>query len=239
MIYYDITTSGVQHIRCLLRMKRISASFLPPIALDYRTKTPMYRQLYDWFRTAIIAGQMRPGQRVPSTRSLAAELKISRIPVLNAYEQLLAEGYFETFVGAGTCVARSIPDDTLSPPAAKARKEPQEIVEKRGARRMSRRGAALTRIPAQSWLDNLGAFRVSLPALDHFPIGVWSKLVAQHSRRPPRGIMAYGNAMGYLPFREAIAEYLGAVRAVRCEPLRVSAGLADFRAGFVGSQRSE
>src|SRR6266852_2943246 len=221
MIYYDITTSGVQHIRCLLRMKRISASFLPPIALDYRTKTPMYRQLYDWFRTAIIAGQMRPGQRVPSTRSLAAELKISRIPVLNAYEQLLAEGYFETFVGAGSCVARSIPDDTLSPPSVKARKGLQEIVEKLGPRRMSRRGAALTHKPVQSWLDNLGAFRVSLPALDHFPIGVWSKLVAKHSRKPPKGIMAYGDAKGYLPFREAIAEYLGAVRGVRCDSSQI------------------
>ena len=86
---------------------------------------------------------------------------------------------------------------------------------------MSHRGIALTRVPAQSWLDNLGAFRVSLPALDHFPIGVWSKLVARHARRPPKGIMAYGQAMGYLPFREAIAEYLGAVRGVRCEPSQI------------------
>jgi len=202
-------------------MKRISASFFPPIAIAYRAKTPMYRQLYDWFRKAIIYGQMRPGQRVPSTRGLAAELKISRIPVSNAYEQLLAEGYFETFVGAGTCVARSIPDDTLSAPAVKARKGLQKIVEELGPRRISRRGTALASVPAQSWLNNLGAFRVSLPALDHFPIGVWSKLVARHSRKPPRGIMAYGDAMGYLPFREAIAEYLGAVRAVRCEASQI------------------
>ena len=202
-------------------MKRIPASFVPLIAFDYRAKTPMYRQLYNWFRRAIIDGQMRPGQRVPSTRGLAAELKISRIPILNAYDQLLAEGYFETFVGAGTCVAGSIPDDTQSPPAVKVRKGLEEIVEKPGPRRMSRRGVALTDMPAQSWLDNLGAFRVSLPALDRFPIGVWSKLVARHSRRPPRGIMAYGDAMGYLPFREAIAEYLGAVRAVRCEPSQI------------------
>jgi GntR family transcriptional regulator/MocR family aminotransferase len=202
-------------------MRRIPASFLPPIALDYRTKTPMYRQLYDWFRRAIIDGTMRPGQRVPSTRGLAAELKISRIPVLNAYEQLLAEGYFEAFVGAGTCVARSIPDEKPSHPPVKARKGIQQIVEKRGPRRMSRRGTALTHTPAQSWLDNLGAFRVSLPALDHFPIGVWSKLVARHSRMPPRGIMAYGDAMGYLPFREAIAEYLGTVRGVRCDSSQI------------------
>lgn len=76
-------------------------------------------------------------------------------------------------------------------------------------------------MPAQSWLDNLGAFRVSLPALDHFPIGIWSKLVARHSRNPPEGIMAYHDAMGSPAFREVIAEYLGAVRGVRCEPSQI------------------
>jgi GntR family transcriptional regulator / MocR family aminotransferase len=202
------------------RMKRLSPSFLPPVALEDRSQTPIYRQLYDWFRRAILNRQMRPGHRVPSTRALAAELKISRITVLNAYEQLLAEGYFETFVGAGTCVAASIPDDTLSPPAVKARKERQETVGK-PSRRLSRRGAALMRVPAQPWLKISGAFRVSLPALDHFPNGIWSKLVVRHSRKPPSSIMAYGDARGYLPFREAIAEYLGAVRGVRCQPSQI------------------
>ncbi|HMI50263.1 MAG TPA: PLP-dependent aminotransferase family protein [Candidatus Saccharimonadales bacterium] len=202
-------------------MKRTPTSYLPPIALQDRERIPIYRQLYDWFRRAITAGQLRPGQRLPSTRNLAAELGISRMPVLGAFEQLFAEGYLETFPGAGTCVARSIPDDTASPPVVKAQKGLHEIVGKQGPRRLSRRGLALTQLPAQSWLDNLGAFRVSLPALDHFPIGVWSKLVARHARRPPRGIMAYGGAMGYLPFREAIAEYLGAVRGVRCEPSQI------------------
>jgi GntR family transcriptional regulator/MocR family aminotransferase len=202
-------------------MKRIAATFLPPITLDYRSKTPLYGQLYEWFRKAIFAGQLRPGQRVPSTRSLATELKVSRIPVLNAYEQLLAEGYFESFVGAGTCVARSIPEDTLIAAARKARRGSPEKAEKRGPRRMSRRGTTLTQLPPQTWLDNLGAFRVSLPALEHFPIKIWSKLVARHSRRPPTGLMAYGGPMGYLPFREVIAEYLGTVRGVRCEPSQI------------------
>src|SRR5689334_18980557 len=93
-------------------MKPVPRAFIPPIALDHRRKTPIYQQVYDWFRLAIIAGQLKPGHRVASTRTLAAELKVSRIPLLNAYEQLLAEGYFETFVGSGTCVARSIPDET-------------------------------------------------------------------------------------------------------------------------------
>ena len=100
-------------------MRRVPATFLSPIALDQRARTPVYRQLYDWFRLAISTGQMRPGQRLPSTSSLAAELKISRIPVSNAYDQLIAEGYLETLVGAGTYVARSIPDEKLSPSSGK------------------------------------------------------------------------------------------------------------------------
>src|SRR5260370_32937501 len=94
-------------------MKRVSASFLPPIALDSSRKIPMYRQLYEWFRQAILVGQLRPGQRVPSTRSLAADLKVSRIPVSSAYEQLHAEGYFETFVGAGPRGSKAIPGEGL------------------------------------------------------------------------------------------------------------------------------
>jgi GntR family transcriptional regulator/MocR family aminotransferase len=62
---------------------------------------------------------------------------------------------------------------------------------------------------------------VSLPALEHFPTKVWSKLVNRHLRKSTRQLMAYGDAKGYLPLREAIAEYLGAVRAVRCEPSQV------------------
>ncbi len=201
-------------------MKRISASFLPPIALDPRRKIPLYRQLYEWFRRAILDGQLRPGQRVPSTRGLAAELKVSRIPVSSAYEQLQAEGYFETFVGAGTCVVRSIPDDALKPAAGKMRDASRQVSKSQSPRRVSRR-VALMRVPAQTWSNKLVAFRVSLPALEHFPSGVWSKLVNRHSRRPTRQLMAYGDAMGYMPLREAIAEYLGAVRAVRCEPSQI------------------
>ncbi len=204
-------------------MKTVAASFVPPIALGPRANSPLYLQLYEWFRGAIIAGQMRPRQRVPATRTLAAELKISRITVLNAYEQLLAEGYFEARVGAGTCVAGSIPDEPPSPATGKARnlQLPPKFNTQLPARRISRRGVALTELPAQSWLNVLGAFRVSLPALDHFPMGVWSKLMARHGRHSAAGIMAYGDAMGYQPLREAIAEYLGAFRAVRCDASQI------------------
>jgi GntR family transcriptional regulator/MocR family aminotransferase len=202
-------------------MRRIAASFLPPLILDPGKSTPIYRQLYDWFRKAILDGRMRPGQRVPSTRALAVELKISRIPVLNAYEQLLAEGYFETFTGAGTCVASSIPDDTPRSPSSPARRVSQEIAQSTAARRISRRGVAMAHLLSPSWLNIPGAFRLNLPALDHFPIDIWSKLVARHSRNPSSSIITCSDPMGYLPLRGAIAEYLGAFRGVRCDASQV------------------
>jgi GntR family transcriptional regulator / MocR family aminotransferase len=208
------------HFNEVISMKRVSVSFLPPIALDASRKIPKYRQLYEWFRRAILAGQLRPGQRVPSTRNLAAELKVSRIPVSSAYEQLHAEGYFETFVGAGTCVARSIPDDALKPATGKILGAPRQVSNSRALRKVSRR-VALMRVPAQTWSNKLVAFRVSLPALEHFPTRVWSQLLNRHSRKPTRQLMAYGDAKGYMPLREAIAEYLGAARAVRCEPSQI------------------
>jgi GntR family transcriptional regulator / MocR family aminotransferase len=201
-------------------MKRISASFLPPIALDSSRKIPLYLQLYEWFRRAIVSGQLRPGQRVPSTRNLAAELKISRIPVSSSYEQLQAEGYLETFIGAGTCVASAIPEYALKPTPGKIGDASRPHSKNKVPRRVSRR-VALMRLPTQTWSNKLVAFRVSLPALEHFPTGVWSKLVNRHSRRPTRQLMAYGDAAGYMQLREAIAEYLGAVRAVRCEPSQI------------------
>lgn len=192
---------------------------MPPIAMDSGSKVPIYQQLYDWYRQAILIGQLRPGQRVPSTRSLAVELNVSRIPVSSAYDQLLAEGYFETFTGAGTCVAQSIPDDALNF-AGKGIGAKEQVEHRKVTRRVAQR-VALLRTSPQTWSNNLVPFRVSLPALEHFPTTVWSKLVNRHLREQTRQSMAYGDARGYLPLREAIAEYVRTVRAVRCEPSQV------------------
>ena len=172
-------------------MKRVSSSLLPPIALDPNKTYPMYRQLYDWFQRAIASGLLRPGQRVPSTRALAAELKISRIPVLSAFEQLQAEGYLQTIVGSGTCVASSIPQETIGPSKVKISRPAQ----KKGSRRISRATLAVKLRARQPWLNPSGAFRLSLPALDHFPTEIWSRLVARHARRPANDLMAYGAPM--------------------------------------------
>src|SRR6187397_2427706 len=87
------------------------------LPLDREADLPIFRQISDGLRRAILDGRLRPGQRVPSTRGLATDLGVSRLPVLSAYEQLLHEGYLVGRTGSGTYVSDSIPDDLLRTPA--------------------------------------------------------------------------------------------------------------------------
>ncbi len=202
-------------------MKRVAATFVPPIAVERGATTPMHRQIYEWFQIAIAEGRVRPGERVPSSRGLAAELGVSRIPVVNAYEQLHAEGYFETFAGVGTRVARSIPDESFLFGKERQKRNVGERSANAVSRQLSHRASLWNESLTQPWLNALGAFRVSLPALDQFPIHIWSKLISRHSRAVSRTMLAYGDAMGYRPLREAIAEYVRTARGVRCEASQI------------------
>ena len=74
------------------------------------------RQLYDALRGAILSGELRPGGRLPATRTLAAELGVSRTTVVTAYQQLLAEGYLLGQVGSGTYVCTTLPEESLTAP---------------------------------------------------------------------------------------------------------------------------
>ena len=197
-------------------VSRRTSSFIPPMALDFSSETPLYRQISMWFQQAILSGKLQPGQRVPSTRALAKELKVSRIPVVSAYELLIAEGYLQTFVGAGTCVSESIPDALFRPEREGL---PDAIIverQPRATRAVSRRALDMDG-PARTWFQRCRG----CTNLEQFPVAVWSKLVSRHARKASRDIMGYGDPMGYGPFREAVAEYLGAFRAVKCDPSQV------------------
>jgi len=176
----------------------------------------MYKQLYEGYREAIVDRRLSGGQRLPSTRSLAAELRISRIPVLNAFEQLLAEGYFESRPGAGTFVAKALPE-ALSrpsrPPAAGAPASPGRP----GRRILARRPQGLLADEPGAWLEGLEAFHCPSPPLDLFPNKIWSSLLTRHARRFDAGRADSNDPMGSPSLRAAVAEYLRTARAVRCE----------------------
>lgn len=184
----------------------------PLIPIDRSDRTPLHRQIYHGLRTAIVDRLLRPGQRLPSTRGLAAELGVSRNPVLNAFEQLLAEGYSETRLGRGTFVAEALPGERSASPRGK------RVAQQPGPRLIAGGTAASFDSAVEApWLEGVGAFRISQPAIEQFPVALWAKLVAKHARNPRPREMYYGTAVGLLELREAVAEYLRTSRAVRCE----------------------
>src|SRR5512140_3120298 len=137
-------------------MKRDASGIPPVIAVKRNASKPLHSQIYDAYRAAIVGGPLRPGQRIPSTRLLASELRVSRFPVLNAYAQLLAEGYFESRVGAGTVIASSLPDQLTSTSPAGRVHAPAPS----GPRPVARCSSVLPRVVRFPWLQNWGAFRV-------------------------------------------------------------------------------
>jgi GntR family transcriptional regulator/MocR family aminotransferase len=195
-------------------MRSSPAAVSPIIPIDRDSGVPLHKQIYDGYRSAILRGDLRPGAQITSSRTFAAELRVSRFPVLNAYAQLLAEGYFESRVGAGTFVSTSLPEQLMSAPrpvAAPAR-EPS------GPRPVAKRAFLVPAFPAAATLPGWGAFGVHQPAFDQFPFPVWSSLVARHSNSPQASAIHHIDPRGSERFREEICNYLRTARAVKCEP---------------------
>ena len=132
---------------------------------------------------------------------------------MNAFRQLLAEGYLEGKAGSGTYVAGSLPEELLQARTGVGPAPPPRRV----GRRLSRRGDVLAKTPATVVKDRgrPRAFRPGLPALDEFPLQTWQRLVREVCRKP-KGILGYGEPAGYRPLREEISAYLGVARAVKC-----------------------
>jgi GntR family transcriptional regulator/MocR family aminotransferase len=195
-------------------MKKTPTGIVPIIRVDRRAREPLHRQIYNAYRTAIVDRVLRPKEQVPSTRTLASELGVSRIPVLNAYAQLLAEGYFESHVGAGTVVSSTLPDQ-VAPPQRSADSPGPPL----GPRPISRDCSLLPSVQnVLPWLGGRwGAFSLGQPALDQFPVKIWSRLVARQCRNLRLASMHYSHPMGSKSLREAIATYVRTARGVRCE----------------------
>lgn len=164
---------------------------------------PVYQQLYERFRDAIAAGQLRPGDRVPSIRSLASELNVAKGTVEQAYQILLGEGYFQARGPAGTVVSPQLASLAAkryaSVPASSLRASPY--------------------VPAED--SPPLPFQLGLPALDAFPRKTWARLANQNQRSLGGVAMRYPDPVGYAPLRRAIAAYLGVSRGIACLPEQI------------------
>lgn len=196
-------------------MSKIAASFSNVFtALDRSSATALHRQLYNQLREAILSGRLSGGTRLPSTRELAEELGLARNTVLNAFDQLYAEGYLARRVGDGTYVSNELPDDLLR---VKRVNDVRRHAQRNG-RSISKWGRAASSISVSpgNYLGPPRPFRTGTPALDAFPYKLWGRLLAQRWKESARVMAPYGDSAGYLPLRQAVASYLSTTRGVRC-----------------------
>ncbi|HEX2060901.1 MAG TPA: GntR family transcriptional regulator, partial [Thermoanaerobaculia bacterium] len=152
-------------------MRLREGPLLNDLAMD--GDTPRYRQVYRHIRAAIAERRLAAGERLPSTRTLAAESGLARKTVEEAYAQLEAEGYLVRRAGSGSFVA----DVARSLPAP-----PRNAVKLAGRRTLSKRGRVIAASTACVEPTFVRPFAAGLPALDAFPIELWQRLVARHAR---------------------------------------------------------
>lgn len=175
---------------------------------------PVYAQLYRRLRDDILSGALRPDSRLPASRHLAQEAGVSRNTVLQAYEQLGAEGYVEGRRGAGTFVAHDLPDQR--PAAAPA----QTTEDRAPAFPPAPRLSAYARRAQRPWAPQMQPtaahirhdFRYGLPDLSDFPQTIWRRLLARHAVDPGNRSAHYAPTEGLPRLRAAIADYLHRAR---------------------------
>lgn len=174
------------------------------LSLDQNAKSALYQQLLQQLRQQIISGQLQADERLPSSRALAEQLQVSRITVLNAYEQLIAEGYLHSRPGAGVFVATTITKATTG-----------------------KANIPYPDTPASKPIHYQGFS--SGPDTQAFPFPFWSRCLAKAWHSPDPALLSEHHPGGYWPLREQIASYLKRLRGINAKPeqIIVTAGHRD------------
>ena len=171
------------------------------IGIDRDDREPLQSQIARQIRALVLNGRLKPQAKLPSTRALAEELDVARATIVEAYEQLLGEGYIETRSGSGTRVAAELPEALLTAtPAAKVKS--------------SRPRAAGKREPARP-------FRSGLVDWENFPHDDWGRMLGRFWRNPPVTLLEHNDPFGWMPLREAIARHLYEWRGISCDESQV------------------
>ena len=186
-------------------------------SLDRGGPVPLYRQLYTQVRAQILTGKLAPGDRLPSSETLAKSVGISRITVRTAFDLLVDEGLLLGQVGHGSIVPWDLPSDmtirTLeNKPRAPVDRDVDALLSMRGANTMANSTYGATRVRA---------FEPTLPALDLFPRKIWARLTSQVWRHDDSSMLCVGAPGGDMALRAAIARQLALTRHIECEPEQV------------------
>lgn len=165
------------------------------IPIDRTLDIPLKRQVYEYIRKLILNGELKAGEKLPATRECASQLGISRNVVIEAFEQLLAEGYIVGHQGSGTYVAEG---------AFLEQKQEEEL---RSTQEITEEG-----FQEKDVID----FRSGIPALDMFPKKDWGMLAKEVCLEAPDYTFGYDHPEGRLELRKILSQYLRRTRGVKC-----------------------
>ena len=180
------------------------------VELDRSKPRGLRAQIEDGLRTAIRSGRLAPGTRLPSSRALAGDLGVTRGVVVDAYEQLAAEGYVTTVQGSGTRV-NDVGDIDVG----------DHATARRSAGRSPDRTPTGPGFVPPSPTDVVHDFRTGLPDLGLFPRAAWARATRAALATMPDADLGYHTGAGLPGLRTALASYLGRVRGVACTPDQV------------------
>jgi GntR family transcriptional regulator/MocR family aminotransferase len=168
--------------------------------IDRAARPTLQDQLARQIRERIRSGDLGPGDPLPSTRDLAADLKVSRNTAVYAYERLISEGYLQAASRTGIFVSPSISIPKL----------------RTASRKESARPTAAASSPH---LTSPRPFRPCQPDVDLFPLLTWNRMRGRALRREGRNLLHYqASCIAGLPaLRENVAAYLRDHRGVTCE----------------------
>jgi GntR family transcriptional regulator/MocR family aminotransferase len=188
------------------------------VALDPDAAAPLYRQLYDGLRDAVLSSRLAPGARLPSSRVLAADLGVARNTVLQAFDQLRSEGYLVGRRGGGSRVPATMPDALLAVAPSRRGRPGVRRPALPTMPRLSKRGSLLIHSGTgfMRWSGSSPVpFELGISAMDAFPIRLWARVAGRCWRRQEVDL-GDADPAGERPLREAIASYLATARDARC-----------------------
>lgn len=193
------------------------------LSLDHNSEYPLFRQLEEQLRSAIWAGQLKPNERLPSSRRLSIQLNIARNTVINAYDQLIMEGFLITAKGSGTRVTQHFSNtNTFTIKNAKTAK----VVSSNTLTLSSRFYKAINCYEYKKRAYSIRPFVAHTPAYKEFPSKQWAQLVDKRLRQTNNEWIEKTDSSGYYPLRQAISAYLGSARGMTTDPdeIMITAG---------------
>lgn len=190
------------------------------ITLDTEKKQPLYEQIYEALREAILQGRILQGEKLPSTRFEAEYLQVSRSTVELAYDQLVSEGYIhaEPYRGYFACDVRELYDltDIRTGDAKAFAMEKAETVHSDRKKSDSLRKSEKISYQIDFSLNEL--------SMENFPYSGLSKIMKNLLLDQGEQIMSSGSAFGENNLKETICDYLYHARNVRCNPEQIIIG---------------